>query len=197
MSSVTGIFSNNSQVIETEELAKLLFSFNILQDHRGQAGSGVVTANSKRIKKPLKDRGPARTSTPYSQLSNISDHTTFAGIAHTCYAKNQLFHTRENIHPIPIHSKKFDIYVVSDGILLDKDDRMEGLKNKGYKFGSNTNGAVIGLGDKIDARQMASLRDGRSGYLRTRQARLLQISISPTHSSCRLHRGCCQPSRYI
>jgi len=143
MSSVTGIFTNNSKVIETEELSKLLYSFCILLDHRGQAGAGVVTANTKRIKEPLKGRGPARGSVPFSQLRNISDHTTFAGIAHNCYGKDR-FLERENIHPVPVDSRTHDMYVVSDGILLDKNKRREALKDAGYKFISNTNGAVIG-----------------------------------------------------
>jgi len=143
MSSVTGIFSTNSNVINNEELIWLLYSCNILQDHRGQAGAGVVTANPKRIKGPIKDRGPARSSTPLSALKNLSDHTTFAGLGHTCYAKDR-FLRREDIHPVRVHSDNYEIYVSSDGILLDKQNRCQTLKDYGYKVESNTNGAIIG-----------------------------------------------------
>ena len=143
MSSVTGIFSTNGGVIDREELARLLFSFNILQDQRGQAGAGAVLANRKRIKGPCKDRGPARSSTPLNQLTDISDHTVFAGLAHTCYAKDK-FLRREDIHPLKVDSKKYEIYVASDGILLDKKARKQSLMDEGYRFDSNTNGAVIG-----------------------------------------------------
>jgi glutamine phosphoribosylpyrophosphate amidotransferase len=162
MSSVTGIFSNNGNVIEKEELPMLLYSFNILQDHRGQAGAGAVMANPKRIKRPCKDRGPARSSTPLGQLKNISDHTMFAGIGHTCYAKDR-FLRREDIHPIRVYGRDYEIYVASDGILLDKAERKQRLVNKGYMFGSNTNGAVIGTmfskymdktGDEFEAGRM-------------------------------------------
>jgi glutamine phosphoribosylpyrophosphate amidotransferase len=121
----------------------LLYSFNILQDHRGQAGAGALLANPKRIKDPIKDRGPARASVPFKYLQQMSDHTAFAGLAHTCYAKNR-FLTRENIHPLPVGSKKYDMYVASDGILLDIDVRRQALKDAGYRFESDTNGAVIG-----------------------------------------------------
>lgn len=142
MSGISGVFSTNEKVIKGEYVAKLLYENSIIQDKRGQAGAGIVLANPKRTK-AHKDRGPARESIPLNRVMEMSDHTVNAGITHNMYSKDK-FLKREDIHPISVDSKNYEIHVVSDGIVLDKCEKRQELEESGYGFNSNTSAAVIG-----------------------------------------------------
>ncbi len=175
MSSITGIFSNNDKVIESEDIADLVYFSNVYQKNRGQGGAGFVFANPKRIKyqNDNKDRGPVETATPLEKMRGMSDHTVFAALGHTCKSRHD-FLKREDIHPIRIDSREYELYAVCDGFDLRREERIRELKERGYRFESETNGASIGTafsrrldetGDFFEAGEMLlDETDREAGY---------------------------------
>jgi glutamine phosphoribosylpyrophosphate amidotransferase len=142
MSGLSSVFSNNREVIDQEHVAKILYEDATIQDKRGQAGAGIVLANPKRLK-ILKGRGPARESIRLDRVLQMSDHTVYTGLSYNAYSKSTFLRT-EDIHPIPVMSKKNEIYVISDGIVMDKERRRQDLERNGYSIKSDTSAAVIG-----------------------------------------------------
>jgi len=173
MSNVTAIFSHDGNFIEKQGLARSLYVFNFWGDHRGQGGAGAAMLDRWGDVKRIRGLGASRFSTPLHELLARSNRTTYAGIGHTCYAKLK-GPVEDNIHPIRIENDRYEIYLSSDGIVLGKDELRRKLEDNGYKFGSETNGEVIGalfadyLGDGDDyagaGKQLLDRIEGRGGF---------------------------------
>lgn len=174
MSNVTAIFSTNDKFIAEQKVARSLYVFNFWGDHRGQGGAGGVMVDQwGDVTLPLKGLGAARFSTPLDGLLARSNRSTHAGIGHTCYTKLGKPHV-DDIHPIKIENDRYEIHLSSDGVVLGKDEFRRRLEDDGYKFGSNTNGEVIGalflsyLGDSEDyadaGRRLLDEIKGRGGF---------------------------------